>query len=103
MEKIGHLEIRISGTKGNIDLKPDTYDVRELITVLESSEDLLFPNEKKGRPIISYQLEEGSVKHIFNTSIQAIIGLKTLGHPMSNRRETHFPYFSPPMSAFYHI
>ena len=64
MEKIGHLEIRISGTKGNIDLKPDTYDVRELIAVLESSEDLLFPNEKKGRPLISYQLEEGSVKHI---------------------------------------
>jgi len=64
VEKIGHLEIRISGTKGNIDLKPDTYDVRELIAVLESSEDLLFPNEKKGRPLISYQLEEGSVKHI---------------------------------------
>ena len=78
VEKLGHLEIRISGTKGNLELKPDTYDVRELIYVLESSEDFLFPNEKKGRPLISYQIEEGSVRHIFNTTIQAIIGLNAV-------------------------
>ncbi|MCF8452144.1 MAG: hypothetical protein K9G42_03005 [Pedobacter sp.] len=78
MEKIGHLEIRISGNKGNLELKPDTYDVRELISVLERSEDLLFPNERKDRPVISYQLEEGSVRHIFKTSIQAIIGLNAV-------------------------
>ena len=78
VEKIGHLEIRITGTKGNLELKPDIYDVRELISVLECSENLLFPNEKKDRPIISYQLEEGSVRHIFKTSIQAIIGLNAV-------------------------
>lgn len=78
MEKLGHLEIRISGTRGNVELKPDTYDVRELIAVLEQSEDLLFPLEKKGRPVISFELEEGSVRHIFKTSIQAIIGLNAV-------------------------
>lgn len=78
MEKLGHIEIRISGTKGNLELKPDTLDVRELMSVLEHSEDLLFPGDKKGRPIISYQLEEGSVRHIFKTSIQAIIGFNAV-------------------------
>jgi hypothetical protein len=78
VEKIGHLEIRITGTKGNLELKPDTLDIRELMSVLEQSENLLFPNEKKERPIISYQLEEGSVKHIFKTSIQAIIGFNAI-------------------------
>lgn len=78
MEKIGHLEIRISGTIGNLELKPDTLDVRELMSVLEQSEDLLFPNDKKDRPIISYQLEEGSVRHIFKTTIQAIIGFNAV-------------------------
>lgn len=78
MEKIGQLEIRISGYKGNLELSPETYDVRELISVLERSEGLLFPGEKKGRPVISYQLEEGSVRHIFKTSIQAIIGLNAV-------------------------
>lgn len=78
MEKIGHLEIRISGTKGNLELTPDTFDLRELISVLEQAEDLLFPNDKKGRPVISYQLEEGSVKNILKTSIQAIIGFNAI-------------------------
>ena len=78
MEKIGYLEIRITGTKGNLELKPDTLDIRELMSVLEQSENLLFPNEKKDRPTISYQLEEGSVKHIFKTSIQAIIGFNAI-------------------------
>jgi hypothetical protein len=78
VDKIGHLEIRISGTKGNLELKPDNLDVRELIGVLEQSEGLLFPNEKKDRPVINYQLEEGSVRHIFKTSIQAIIGFNAI-------------------------
>lgn len=78
MEKIGHLEIRISGTKGNLELTPDTFDLRELISVLEQAEDLLFPNDKKGRPIISYQLEEGSVRNLLKTSIQAIIGFNAI-------------------------
>src|SRR3569833_2377073 len=90
MEKIGHLEIRISGSKGNLELKPDTLDVREIISVLEQSEDLLFPGEKKDRPIISYQLEEGSVRHIFRTSIQAIIGLNTILTQVNNLKSIDF-------------
>lgn len=78
MERIGHLEVRISGAKGNLELKPDTFDVREIISVLEKTEDLLFPNDKRDRPVISYQLEEGSVRHIFKTSIQAIIGFNAI-------------------------
>ena len=90
MEKIGHLEIRISGSKGNLELKPDTLDVREIISVLEQSEDLLFPGEKKDRPIISYQLEEGSVRHIFRTSIQAIIGLNAILTQVNNLKSIDF-------------
>ena len=78
MEKIGHIEIRVSGQKGALDLKPDTLDVRELMSVLEHSEDLLFPKDRKDRPLISYQLEFGSVRHILKTSIQAIIGFNAI-------------------------
>lgn len=78
MEKIGHIEIRVSGKKGKLDLKPDTLDVRELIDVLEYSEDLLFPGDKKGRPLMSYEMEEGSVRHILKTSIQTIIGFNAI-------------------------
>ncbi|TZF85744.1 hypothetical protein FW774_01325 (plasmid) [Pedobacter sp. BS3] len=78
MEKIGFIEIRITGSKGNLDLSPDNYDIRELITMLENAEDLLYSGEKKDRPTISYRIEEGSVKHIFKTSIQYIIGFNAV-------------------------
>ncbi len=78
MDKIGFIEIRIKGSKGNIELSPDNYDIREIITMLENAENLLHPGDKRDRPTISYKIEEGSVKHIFKTSIQYIIGFNAL-------------------------
>lgn len=78
MEKIGFIEIKITGTKGNLELSPDSYDIREVISILENVEDLLFPNDKNDRPTISYKIEQGSVRHIFKTSIQYIIGFNAV-------------------------
>jgi hypothetical protein len=78
MEKIGSIEIRVSGTKGKIILSPDNYDVKEIISMLQNVEDLLYPSNKKERPVISYNIEEGSVIHVFKTSIQAIIGFSAI-------------------------
>lgn len=78
MEKIGSIEIRITGSKGNLDLTPDNYDIREVIAILENAEDLLYSGSKKDRPTISYRIEEGSVRHIFRSSMQFIIGFNAL-------------------------
>lgn len=78
MEKTGYIEIRITGSKGNLELSPDNYDIREIISILENAENLVFPNDKKERPIISYKIEQGSVRHIFKTSIQYIIGFNAV-------------------------
>lgn len=78
VDKIGYIEIRITGSKGNHNLSPDNYDIREIISILENAEGLLYPGEKKDRPTISYKIEEGSVKHIFKTSIQYIIGFNAI-------------------------
>ncbi len=59
-------------------LSPDNYDIREITAMLESAENLLFPGEKKDRPLISYQLEKGSVRNIFKTSIQHIIAFNAI-------------------------
>jgi hypothetical protein len=37
-----------------------------------------FPSDKSDRPIISYKIEEGSVRHVFRTSIQFIIGFNAI-------------------------
>lgn len=78
MEKIGFIEIIISGSKGNLDLSPDNYDIREVISILEIAEKMLYPGDKRNRPIVSYKIEEGSVKHILKTSIQYIIGFNAI-------------------------
>lgn len=78
MDKLGYIEIRITGSKGNLALSPDNYDIREVISMIENAESLLFPFDKRDRPIISYKIEEGSVKHIFKTSIQFIIGFNAI-------------------------
>jgi hypothetical protein len=78
MEKKGYIEIRIAGKRGNLDLSPENFDINEISSVLEQVENLLFPNDKTNRPIISYAIEEGSVKHKFMTTIQAIIGFNAI-------------------------
>lgn len=78
MEKIGFIEIKITGSKGNFDLSPENYDIREIISILENAENLLYPGDKKDRPNISYAIEGGSVKHILKTSIQYIIGFNAI-------------------------
>lgn len=71
--KQGELNLRIVGKKGNLKLGPETYDITELRQVLAAVEDLLYPLHKKERPIISYNIKEGSVRHIFTTGVQALI------------------------------
>jgi hypothetical protein len=78
METIGNIEIRIVGSRGNLELKPETYDIKEIAVILEQVEQLLFPDEKKSRPLISYNIQEGSVRHIFRTGLQVIIGFNAI-------------------------
>ncbi len=90
MDKIGYIEIKITGSKGNIELIPENYDIREIISILENAENLLFPVDKKDRPIISYTIEHGSVKHIFKTSIQFIIGFDAIIGQVNQQQNIDF-------------
>lgn len=73
MDKFGQIEIRITGKEGNKQLTPDNYDIRDIKVMLENIEDILYPNKKKERPVISFNIEEGSVRNIFKTSMQAVV------------------------------
>lgn len=78
MDKIGDIEIRVVGKTGNLELSPDNYDIRHIASILQHVEDLLFPTNKKDRPLITYDIQEGSVRHIFKTPIQYIIGFSAI-------------------------
>lgn len=78
MEKIGDIEIRVIGESGNQDLSPENYDINHIATILKNVEDLLHPNNKKHRPIITYDIQKGSVRHLFKTTIQTVIGFSAI-------------------------
>lgn len=78
MDKIGDIEIRVVGKSGNLELNPDNYDIKHIASILQNVEDLLYPNNKKDRPLITYDIKEGSVRHLFKTPIQYIIGFSAI-------------------------
>ncbi|HAI76707.1 MAG TPA: hypothetical protein DCM08_10710 [Microscillaceae bacterium] len=78
MENLGYIEIKISGSKGNLELSSENYDIRDIISILENAESLLNPDANKNRPTISYSIESGSVRHILKTTIQYIIGFNAI-------------------------
>lgn len=46
--------------------------------MLQNAENLLFPGGKKDRPTISYEIKDGSVRHILKTALQAVIGFNAI-------------------------
>lgn len=78
MEKTGFLEIKVKGKKGNLELSVSNYDIKDVMAVLGQAESLLFPSSKKERPVISYDIQEGSVRHILTTALQVIIGFNAV-------------------------
>jgi len=73
MENFATIEIEIKGKKGNNELSAQNFDIREIRNILDYVEDMLYPYDKKGRPEITYRIEEGSVKNTFTTSKQAVV------------------------------
>ncbi|MBK9628219.1 MAG: hypothetical protein IPO56_11105 [Flavobacteriales bacterium] len=72
MERTASFEVIVTGTRGGKPLGPADYDIKELRELLGEVEVLLFPNDRKQRPVISYEVQEGSVRNIFRTGLQAV-------------------------------
>lgn len=90
MEKIGKIEIRVTGKSGNNELNPENYDIKHIVAMLNNVEDLLYPRNNKERPLISYDIENGSVKHMFKTTIQTIIGFSALLGQIDEKQSIDF-------------
>lgn len=71
MDEANQIEIRVSGSIGNEPLSPDNFDIREIKSLFDVVEALLYPNQKLGRAPITYSIASGSVRNIFKTTIQS--------------------------------
>ena len=86
----GFVEIKIEGSKENSPLTPDNYDIGELIVMLQNAESLFYHGDKKNRPVISYEIREGSVEHIFKMSIKYVIAFNMLIGQISQAQNIDF-------------
>ena len=75
--KNGYFEIIIKGKIGDVELSPQVFDIKEIKSLLEDVEKLI-PYESKERPLISYEIEKGSVINKFKTGLQYIAMLNGL-------------------------
>ncbi len=91
MNALGDIEIRIQGLVGAKKLTPELMDIDEIRKVLEQVSGLLFPTEKRSqRPLISYQIEEGSVLHKFRTLMQTVIGFGAVLTQIESQNQIDF-------------
>ena len=90
MNKFGYIELTISGNKGIIPINRDNYDIKNIISDIQNVENLLFPGDKKNRPPITYNIENGSVKHKFKVGIQYVLGFTAILTQILNSNSIDF-------------
>lgn len=70
----------IIGKIGNEQLSPSNFDIRQIRTLFDIVEPLLYPDKKSRltRPTISYEMKEGSVINVFRTSMQVVLTFSSI-------------------------
>lgn len=90
MEEQGYIELRVTNKENS--LTPKDIDINEIKDFISDIETFLYPNrkEKQNRPHISYDIKEGSAKHIFYLPISAVILFNGLTSEIKNRNNLDF-------------
>lgn len=73
MQNKGQVIIHIEGKYGAEPLTPDNYDITLMRDVLEYATAMLDLEKKKDRPVVTYQITEGSVNNVFTVSRQKAV------------------------------
>lgn len=91
MDALGDIEIRIEGMVGAQKLTPALVDIDEVREILTQASGLLFPSDKRSqRPLISYEIVEGSVRHRFRTLMQSVIGFGAVLSQIESQKQIDF-------------
>lgn len=90
MEEKGYIEIKVKNIDGS--LKPKDVDISEIQEMMDDLETFLYPSrkEKRNRPHISYDLEEGSAVHKFSVAISSVLLFNGLISEIKDRNNIDF-------------
>ena len=90
MEETGHIEIHVSNN-GNT-LHPKNIDIKAVTEMIADIETFLYPSrkEKLNRPKITYDLKEGSARHLFYLPVSVVLFFNALTAEVSKRGNLDF-------------
>lgn len=90
MEEIGHIAIQVKNFDDT--LRPSDLDIVEIKEMISEMETFLFPTKtsKSGRPKISYQIKEGSVKHLFSLPVAYVLMFQGIAKEIAKRKSLDF-------------
>lgn len=82
------IQLRIIGKNGNESLVPANFDIAQIRPLFDTVESLLYPDpkSKKSRPIIAYEMREGSVVNVFKTSLQSVLAVSAIFSAIETER-----------------
>lgn len=90
MEEQGYIEIKLNNRSEN--LTPKDIDVSEIKEIISDVESILFPTrqEKKSRPKISLDIEEGSSRNIFYLPLSSVLFFNGIINEIKSRNSINF-------------
>ncbi len=74
MNKFNHIEIRITSSKGNLELSPINFDIRKIISILENTENLHYPGDKIELADLYQQYDETYLKELRDSAKKNCLG-----------------------------
>ena len=77
MKSDNYIEIHIRGKVGNEELRPETYDIRELRDMIDIICGVMGHSNKSG-DLISLEIKDGSVRQFFYSTKQQVMVAATL-------------------------
>ena len=80
MNELEYIEIKVN------DVPPHEFDISNLMDLLKNVENLLYPNDKRNRPTISYEVKEGSTRNIVRTIAGPIIAVNAILSQIGNEK-----------------
>ncbi len=84
MNSLEYIEIKIK------DVSPQDFDISDLMELLKNAENMLYPNEKKNRPTISYEVKEGSTRNLIRTLAGPVLALNTILNQINKEKSIDF-------------
>ncbi len=88
----GFIEVKIEGSVNGRKLNPEDIDISDIQELLSDMETFIYleATDKKNRELVSYRIEDGSVKHKLILAVTRVMSFSVLINEIENSKSLNF-------------